>query len=282
MRSTTRMIRNFAIAGTAVTGCTLIVKQQRALQKLKESARLTNNERATNRFPSYADILEEDSDIKVEPVSQYQSFGNRQGFGNGICVGLSITQILRQLRLKAGETSNPFNYEEDFKNSADIQHSYSENYSGYLEKWRRKRLINPSYQFNHTYSKDYLERELSLTNKSKAHIRDIPLDHLEQKLKKKIARTDIDRNSRGILIYASVYRNAKDGEPMPGGHVLSMTIQNINEQLYCTGMDANMFFATGKGKSGCDKIADKMATTLSAYDADTIQTYTANTAKMKG
>ena len=70
---------------------------------------------------------------------------------------------------------------------------------------------------------------------------------------------------------------------MPGGHVYSMTIQNINAQLYCTEWTQICSLQQGgKGKSGCDKIAGKMAATLSAYDADTIQTYTANTAKMKG
>lgn len=202
-------------------------------------------------YPSYSDLLREDVDVTVEKVSQEKSFGTKEGFNNGMCAGLSTIHILRQLRSKHGNTENPFKNPETFQKSSSIQNNCHDEAC----------LI------------DVIEKELSLPLKEKS-FKCNPTHSLEQRLKEEVIKSQQDGAKRGLLIGLDAKRFAKSGRPASGGHMLSMTIQSESGEVYCTGMDSNIFFSKGRGESACNAIAKKIAETADAYDSKKTYTYT--------
>lgn len=198
-------------------------------------------------FPAYYsvnDILKASTDVHVEHVSQYSSYGERSGYNGGVCAGLSTQHILMQLRAKDAEVTNPFHQRDNYTQSLELQNT------------------SPSIPDRFKYP-TILESRLQAREEIS---QPVDANLLKDSLEQSLAATQRDKHSRGILIFSEIRRNPYNGAGVTGGHALSMTIQHDNEEPVCTACDSNIFFAKAKGKGGCEEIVEKVSNTVSAYN----------------
>jgi len=190
---------------------------------------------------------------RIDPTTITNLPDNNRNIEGGICGGLSVVHILSQLQSKTSFIKNPIRDYYKLKEATEIQEECDDK----LQCFKKVLLNNNSYKPYKRCDADALEHKL-------------------QKLVGKVNGTEEDERSRGILITTDINRDPHSGEKrnFDAGHGISMTVQKHNNQLFCTGMDSNLFFATGKGESGCNKIAKKMADTVNAYDAHNVYTVT--------
>jgi len=208
-------------------------------------------------YPSIRDILKRDPEVNLEKINQDQFFN----VGRGICGGMStvhVTKVLEQNNVK-----NPFRNREAYEKSAEIQ-------------TRCQQSDRQDECFAYTIAKEYPTANRKMMSemifgKADDHyargykiISDV--NDLKTELKKTIRDTQNDGHARGSLISMNIHRTP-NGKENSGGHMLSMTSQINKDVLECTGIESNLFFASGKGKAACDKIAEKLVDTARAYDA---------------
>jgi hypothetical protein len=206
----------------------------------------------TKKYPSFKQILENDANVSVIPVSQHP-YTNKET-ENGICLGLGTIHLLNQLQSTIPH--NPFDHPAEMQEARDLQ-------------------IACRYLLNH---RNVLEKKLPIHDKkNKERLPHVTLSTLNNKLLKKIEEVKNDEISRGTYIAARINRNPENGQKLEDSdidHSTTMTFQKHRGELFCTGLDSNFFFASGKGEEGCKTIVRKMTDTFDAYDATDIYTYT--------
>lgn len=213
-------------------------------------------------YPTYSDIMKESQNLKVQRVSQAEYLDRVDNQSNGICGGLSTTHIVSQLSAKDGVIINPFESEALLDRGYQLQ--YQTKYGMRLSSMQ-------------TFLQEAIDMDLPVknTNKNVNVVRHdkFQYEKTEKSLKRKIEKTSQDKNSRGTYIGARVTRNPTNGNHISedARHALSMTTQYHKGELHCTGMDSNFFFAHAKGKTACDKLAEKMSATLISYNATDIR-----------
>jgi hypothetical protein len=180
-------------------------------------------------------LRSENGDIKVVPVSQHK-FSDREGFGGGICLGLSTMHIVRQLNSNFGPC-NPFRAFYTVDDGFALQHKLHGRTGNLPDTLDSGKLL--------------------LTQGAKV------LD-LEDELNKTIQNTVKDGKGRGVLINGVSRRFSSNEDPF--GHAISMTTQKINGKLSCTGLDPNFFFASGNGLNGCHEVAKRIKQTVEFYE----------------
>ncbi|MBA2710010.1 MAG: hypothetical protein H0U57_05425 [Tatlockia sp.] len=213
------------------------------------------------------DILKSEDNLKIKRVCQesYLAQSKITLVSGGICGGISTVHIITQLSAKQGEVINPFDNQDLMQKSANVQYEGSKTpHSGtgfklILEKELslRKKRIRPEFCFHESERKNFINQ-------------------FENKLKDKIEETSKDKKGRGIFIGTVINKLPTSDQKIYGAHAISMTTQiDQNNNLYCTGLDSNFFFASAKDKDGCNKLAEMMAKTINAYDTKHVETFTA-------
>ncbi|MBX3710113.1 MAG: hypothetical protein KIT56_06040 [Gammaproteobacteria bacterium] len=99
---------------------------------------------------------------------------------------------------------------------------------------------------------------------------------LENKLRNKVQKTKNDGIDRGIYINLKINKHPINDQKIvtDGTHLITITVQKQDDELFGTKLDSNLFFAVGKGRISCNKVAKKIAEMSDAYDATDILTYT--------
>lgn len=200
----------------------------------------------TNVFPSYADIMKKDEDVKVAAVSQHYIL-KALNIEQGICGGLSVQQIKATLNPNMPKaTKNLFKSDEDIEESVRIAEETDRKLGGFVDSLKNTPFLKAGPTIG------------------------VSDDVLEPTLNSSVQKTIDDGNARGMFIGIDTERCAKYGTPLDGGHALSFTAKKKDGEIYCAAMDSNMFFAKGRGMSGCNKITKKLVDTVMAYGGSNI------------
>ena len=198
-------------------------------------------------FPTYLsvdELLTERPHITIESVSQYKAYGKLAGNDGGVCGGLSTMHILKQLQSK--ETTNPFNHENNYKQSLEVQTKHPD----VAHRWKYP-----------VHLKNRLPNGEELINTPVNNSTELQ-EHLEICVK----NSHEDKYSRGVLFFSDTRRNPHDGSDFRGNHAYSLTVQQMNGIPTCTALDSNLFFARAEGMDGCMGIAKLLADTAGAYN----------------
>lgn len=213
-------------------------------------------------YPTYSHLMQETQHLKVQSVSQGEYLDRVDSQSHGICGGLSTIHIIAQLAAKEGEIINPFESEELLDRGYKLQYTVTHG----INQTSMQKLLNE-------VSDVHLPVKNIKKNAKTVYGDKYQYEKTENVLKRKIEKISLDKNSRATYIGALVRRNPKSGEPLAqtGRHAFSMTAQYHNDELHCTGMDSNFFFAHAKGETGCNELAEKISATLQSYNATDIK-----------
>ena len=206
-------------------------------------------------YPTIESIVKQETDVAVEKISQ-------PPYGTGICGGSSVVHITKQLQSNTANSQNPFNNPHTLRSASLLQHHCNGYQMCFIDK------------LDENFPREQPKKNESLMSRYETNDTRTEIEKIKEKLTDKIQHTKEDEISRGIFIRTNISRNPNNGEKYQGGHALSMTVQKVENEFFCTAMDTNFFFASAKGEAGCNKIAEKMADTLAAYKASYIGTYT--------
>lgn len=223
------------------------------------------------------DVLKSESDLEIKRVDQGK-YVDQISRRKGICAGLSVVHILTQLSSNKGEVINPFDNEDLLRKSCEIQDLGDEGSAPGLFIWKNhvEEMLPVERK---PYKSEFNFADQCHDDDCKIKCNDEFNNTFNNKLKSKISKTINDKKGRGVYIDAVIYKNPSNQNEMRGRHAISMTTQIYQDYLYCTGMDSNFFFATAKGETGCNKLANKMTETLKAYETDHYNTFTAQLKK---
>lgn len=205
-----------------------------------------------NLFPSYDDLLQQDQDVKVTPVRQ-GDLKSKVDIGIGICGGMSVAHVTETLSTRDLKARNPFKHDNQIQTSANL----SKNCEYFLSCFDG--LL---------HSVNFLKTK---------NMKPIEQAELQDELKKEVQKTVNDGKGRGAMISGECTRSPFDGGPIKGNHSIAFTSKKHEDDLVCTALDSNMFFAKGKGLLGCNKVAEKIADTAKAYDQFNITVVEART-----
>lgn len=198
-------------------------------------------------FPTYLsvdELLTERPHITIESVSQHKAYSKLAGYDGGVCGGLSTMHILKQLQSK--ETTNPFNQENNYKQSLEVQTKNSD----VAHRWKYPTHL----KYRLPNGKELINIQVNNTSELQ--------EHLEICVK----NSQKDKYARGVLFFSDIRRNPYDGSGITGNHAYSLTVQQVNGIPTCTALDSNLFFARAEGMDGCMGIAKLLADTASAYN----------------
>lgn len=193
-----------------------------------------------------SDLSSSDVNLKITEVNQYKELNAKRN--KGICGGLSTIHIEQQLQEKSSKAINPLASQTFIRRSVLMQEKVENRTTG----WQQL-----------TFWQQEIAQSLSLNDMRP--IRHFPGDfNLERKLNRKVARTLVDHQSRGVLIGAETQRDIGDGARLKQakGHAVSVTTQLQQGELLCTALESNSFFGEAHGKKACEELNKKIVDTL--------------------